>query len=195
MTDAPSCSILILAGGQGSRMGGADKGLVQWRGKPMVSWVHGVARGLTDDLIISCNRNATIYRTYADQLVADAEPGFAGPLAGIRAGLAVARHASLLILPCDCPRIDSVLVRQLIDLAGVDPSRPVLCKRGEQFEPLFSVLPALLAPTIEQAWANGERSLLRILLANSPSILQLAPQDERLSNLNTPAELHTRSGN
>jgi len=69
-------------------MGGADKGLLEWRGRPLVAWVAAVARPLTDDLIISCNRNAECYAGFADRVVADAAPDYPGPLAGIRAGMA-----------------------------------------------------------------------------------------------------------
>jgi len=79
-------SILILAGGRGQRMGGRDKGLVEWRGQPLVAQVQAAVRPLTDDLVISCNRNAPRYAQWADQLVADEQPDFPGPLAGILAG-------------------------------------------------------------------------------------------------------------
>jgi len=55
MTDSTfqSCSILLLAGGRGQRMGGQDKGLLEWRGRPLIAWLHEVARPLTDELLLS----------------------------------------------------------------------------------------------------------------------------------------------
>lgn len=53
----PACSILLLAGGQGQRMGGRDKGLILWNGEPLIQHLHRLTRPLTDDLLISCNRN------------------------------------------------------------------------------------------------------------------------------------------
>ena len=76
------CSILLLAGGRGQRMGGQDKGLVTWQGQPLIAYAQRVARPLTDDLIISCNRNPDQYARFADQLVSDGNDDFAGPLAG-----------------------------------------------------------------------------------------------------------------
>ncbi|MGV2834552.1 NTP transferase domain-containing protein, partial [Pseudomonas shirazensis] len=58
----PACSVLILAGGRGARMGGRDKGLLEWRGEPLVAHVQRVVRPLTDDVVISCNRNQELYR-------------------------------------------------------------------------------------------------------------------------------------
>ena len=89
----PSCSILLLAGGRGQRMGGQDKGLVEWQGRPLIAWLHETVQPLTDDLLLSCNRNRARYSAYADRLISDEEQGFPGPLAGIRSGLAAARNA------------------------------------------------------------------------------------------------------
>src|SRR5690606_20855922 len=109
----PPCSVLILAGGRGQRMVGRDKGLVTWQGQRLVAPLHAVVQPPTDDLIISCNRNPEDYRRYADRLVSDSEPGFPGPLAGVLAGLAAARHDWVLVLACDAPRIDQALLDNL----------------------------------------------------------------------------------
>eukprot|EP01034_Spumella_vulgaris_P009301 gene9301-11812_t len=74
------CSILLLAGGRGQRMGGLDKGLLDWHGQPLIAHLHQLVRPLTDDLIISCNRNQAQYAPYGDQLVSDDSPDFPGPL-------------------------------------------------------------------------------------------------------------------
>ena len=112
-------SILLLAGGRGQRMGSQDKGLVPWRGQPLIAYVQQAARALTDDLIISCNRNHDRYAAYADQLVSDGNDDFDGPLAGIRAGLAAARHSHLLVLPCDVPRVNDELLSTLLAAAAL----------------------------------------------------------------------------
>jgi len=182
----PGCSILLLAGGRGQRMGGKDKGLVEWHGKPLVAWPQRIARPLTDDLLISCNRNTEQYAPFADRLITDDETGFPGPLAGIRAGLAAARHRWLLVLPCDAPLIDAALLLHLYDTAQEAPDAPVMVRRGEQWEPLFCVIPSRLAPSIETAWQAGERSNWRILLKLGARSLDLAEDDPRLANLNSP---------
>ena len=109
----PPCSVLLLSGGRGQRMGGRDKGLLDWRGRPLIAWLHDLTRPLSDDLIISCNRNTEHYARYADQLVADHDQDFQGPLAGIRAGMAAARHEHMLVLPCDAPLVDRALIESL----------------------------------------------------------------------------------
>jgi len=180
------CSILLLAGGQGRRMGGRDKGLVEWHGKPLIAWSHRVARSITDDLLISCNRNHSLYATFADKLVEDDGSDFAGPLAGIRAGLAVARHPLVMVLPCDAPLIDDSLLRQLYLAARQAPSVPIMVRRGVQWEPLFCIIPTALGPAIEAAWKDGERSNRRVLTSHGARPLDLDPNDPRLANLNSP---------
>ncbi|MFJ2985383.1 MULTISPECIES: molybdenum cofactor guanylyltransferase MobA [unclassified Pseudomonas] len=181
----PPCSILILAGGRGQRMGGRDKGLVQWRGEPLVAHVQRVVRPLSDDVVISCNRNQALYRAFADQLVSDAEGDFPGPLAGVIAGLAVARHDWVVVLACDAPLIDQGLIEDLLQLAVANASAAMV-RQGGYWQPMFSVLPRRLLPVLEQAWAAGERSLQKALLLEPVQRLACAEGDQRLSNFNSP---------
>ncbi|MBC3346833.1 MULTISPECIES: molybdenum cofactor guanylyltransferase MobA [Pseudomonas] len=193
-TSSPSCSILLLAGGRGQRMGGQDKGLVEWQGEPLIAHLHRRTRALSDDLIISCNRNPERYALYADQLVHDDEGGFPGPLAGIRAGLKVARYPSLLVLPCDVPKIDSSLLDSMLSEASLHPDKPLMVRHGEHWEPLLCVIPVALAPAFEQAWSEGERSPGRIMRALHAVALQCPANDIRLANLNTPELLGGHKG-
>ncbi|MNN55625.1 Molybdenum cofactor guanylyltransferase [compost metagenome] len=186
MPDAlPPCSILILAGGRGQRMGGRDKGLVAWQGEPLVAHVQRVVRPLSDDLVISCNRNQEAYRTYADQLVGDAEADFPGPLAGVIAGLKVARHEWMLVLACDAPLVDRDLIEALSRLAVASDSAAMV-RQGGFWQPMFSVLPRRILPMLEQAWAAGERSLQKALLRETVQGLECTEDDRRLSNFNSP---------
>jgi len=184
-------SILLLAGGRGQRMGGQDKGLLEWRGQPLIAHLHAVARPLTDDLIISCNRNPERYAAYADRLVNDDSDDFPGPLAGIRAGLAAARHGHLLVLPCDVPQIDAALLTAMLDAVRRDPSRPLMLRQGEHWEPLLCVIPTAHAGVFESAWALGERSPRKVMLQLQAQALQCPSDDPRLANLNTPALLQS----
>ena len=188
-TTLPCCSVLLLSGGRGQRMGGADKGLLDWQGRPLIAWLHELVRPLTDDLIISCNRNAERYAPFADRLVSDDEADFQGPLAGIRAGLRTARQANVLILPCDAPQLDRPLLEALLSLAG---ERAVVVRQGEFLEPLFSVIPRALHADLEQAWQAGERSPQRWLRSLDPLTVECPLGDPRLANFNTPDLLMTR---
>ena len=178
----PAFSVLLLSGGRGQRMGGQDKGLVPWRDKPMIAWAAQVVRTLTDDLIISCNRNTEQYAAFADRLVRDEQDNFPGPLAGIRAALKIARHRQLLVLPCDAPEIDQTLILELIAAAN---GQAAMVRQGEYWQPLFCVIPTTLRDDLEQAWRAGQRSPQRWLSAHHPAALDLPAHDARLSNINS----------
>lgn len=181
----PPCSILILAGGRGQRMGGQDKGLLPWRGKPLIAHLHAVVRPVSDDLILSCNRNSESYRPYADTLVHDHEPDFPGPLAGVLAGLAVARHDWVLVLACDAPQVDRALLESLLAVAAQGDAA-VMVRQGGHWQPMFSLIPRSLRNTLADAWEAGERSLLRVLRSGPLVALDCAEDDPRLANFNTP---------
>lgn len=166
-------------------MGGRDKGLVDWRGEPLVAHVQRVVRPLSDDLVISCNRNQQAYQAYADQLVGDAEADYPGPLAGVIAGLKVARHEWVVLLACDAPLVDRGLIEDLLRLAVISDSAAMV-RQGGYWQPMFSVLPRRLLPVLEQAWAAGERSLQKALLREAVQGLECSDDDRRLSNLNSP---------
>ncbi|MDY7533279.1 molybdenum cofactor guanylyltransferase MobA [Pseudomonas sp. Bout1] len=179
------CSVLLLAGGRGARIGGQDKGLLPWKGKPLIEHVQAIVRPFTDDLIISCNRNDITYRTYADQTVKDSQKNFPGPLAGVLAGLAAAHHGWLLVLACDAPKIDAPLIKALLEARSAFAS-PLMVQQGEKWQPMFSMIPKVLLAGLQQDWNDGERSLLRALLRHHPKALICAEDDPRLSNFNTP---------
>ncbi|PAW51840.1 molybdenum cofactor guanylyltransferase MobA [Pseudomonas moraviensis] len=187
------CSILLLAGGRGQRMGGQDKGLVEWQGEPLIAHLQRKVRPLTDDLIISCNRNRERYAAYADQLVSDEEDDFPGPLAGILAGLEVARLPHLLVLPCDVPRIDTALLRDMRATAGQFPDKPLMLRHDDHWEPLLCVIPVALLPAFKNAWNAGERSPGRIMRSLGAAALQCPDNDPRLANLNTPELLNAHN--
>ncbi|MDY7562080.1 molybdenum cofactor guanylyltransferase MobA [Pseudomonas sp. 10B1] len=184
------CSILLLAGGRGQRMGGQDKGLMLWNGQPLITYVHEVVRPLTTHVIISCNRNQSSYAAFADQLVGDEQQDFPGPLAGVLAGLGVARHPWMLVLACDAPRIDRALIEQLLQGAS-SMSSPLMVRQAGQWQPMFSLIPTALLPVLRECWEAGERSLLRALLSQDLRAMECAPDDPRLTNFNTPDLLET----
>jgi molybdopterin-guanine dinucleotide biosynthesis protein A len=174
-------------------MGGQDKGLLEWHGEPLIAHLNRKTRLLSDDLIISCNRNLEKYAPYADQLVHDDEGDFPGPLAGIRAGLRAARHTHLLVLPCDVPRIDAALLHSMRETANQHPDKPLMLRHGEHWEPLLCMIPVALLADFERAWDNGERSPGRLMRKLGATALQCPDDDPRLANLNTPELLSTHS--
>src|SRR5688572_7646873 len=104
---------VVLAGGQGSRMGGVDKGLQLFRGKPMVAHVLERLVPQVDEILVNANRNPEAYAHFGHRVIADEIEGFAGPLAGFERGLAHAAGRYVVTAPCDSPFLPTELVVRL----------------------------------------------------------------------------------
>lgn len=117
MLGAERLAAVILAGGQGTRMGGADKGLIPYQGRPLIEWALAVLDPQVDELVISANRNLEAYRAYGHRVLPDSLPGFPGPLAGVLTAMQSVGAGWLLVAPCDTPHLPPDLASRLLAAA------------------------------------------------------------------------------
>ncbi len=108
---------VILAGGQGRRMGGADKGLIEYQGRPLTEWALAALTPQVDELVISANRNFDAYAAYGHRVLPDTLRDFPGPLAGVLAALQAVAADWLLVAPCDTPHLPVDLAARLLAAA------------------------------------------------------------------------------
>jgi molybdopterin-guanine dinucleotide biosynthesis protein A len=114
---APRVAAVILAGGQGRRMGGADKGLVEYRGRPLIEWALDVLRPQVDEVVISANRNLDTYAAYGHRVLSDTLPDYPGPLAGVLTAMQAVNADWLVVAPCDTPHLPADCVTRLLGAA------------------------------------------------------------------------------
>jgi len=185
---------LVLAGGRATRMGGIDKGLVEFDGRALIERAIARLRPQVAEVLISANRSLDRYRAFGFPVLLDADEGlepFPGPLAGMLAGLRAARTPWLAVVPCDAPFLPTDLVSRLADsLAG---SRAAVVRVGERTEPLFCLLHVDLADDLAAALAHGERRAEAWLrgVGAAPALFLVA---ENFANLNTLQDLHAHDG-
>src|SRR5512134_455814 len=129
---------IVLAGGQGRRMGGVDKGLQLLRGKPMIEWVLERLAPQVGEVIVNANQNIPSYEKYGYRVVRDEVGGFAGPLAGLHAGLKAAANPLVVTVPCDSPFLPDDLVKRLS--AALTNQHLAVAKTGEQPHPVFALM-------------------------------------------------------
>lgn len=155
----PDVTGLVLAGGQGQRMGGQDKGLLTVAGRPLVA--HVVSRLFLQvaDVLISANRNHASYAELGPRVVSDILPDYPGPLAGILAGLKEARTPWVLVVPCDSPFLPDDLAMRLHS-ASEDPASIRMVETPDGDQPVFALIPRSLASALEEFLAAGERRIL-----------------------------------
>ena len=181
---------LILAGGRGQRLGGVDKGLQPWRGRPLVD--HALARlaPQVTTVMISANRNPDAYASRGARVLADASDDFPGPLAGILAGLRAAATPWLAVVPCDSPSLPLDLVERLA--SGVGNRRGAVVQRNERLEPVCCLLSTSLADDLERYLADGGRKVEGWVGRHAaPVPFDSAGDAAAFANINTPDDLAT----
>ena len=119
MLNKQSVAAVILAGGAGNRMSGADKGLERYKGRHLVTSVHTAISTQVADLVVCANRNIEQYESLGYRVVSDRDPSQSqGPLAGVVAAIDYYQHAAnmraLLVSPCDTPELPQGLLDRLI---------------------------------------------------------------------------------
>ena len=180
---------LVLAGGQGSRMGGVDKGLAPFRGKPMVA--HAIERlaPQVDEILVNANRNPEAYARFGHRVIADEIPGFAGPLAGFERGLAHARGQLVATVPCDSPFLPADLVARLRVALEREGAQLAVARTGDQPHPVFCLMRREVHASLAAFLASGQRKIDKWYA--SLSVVEVAFDDEAdaFANINTRDEL------
>ncbi len=184
-------SAVILCGGDSRRMGGRDKALLEFRGRPLIAWVVDTLRELGDDLIIVSNQ-AEAYTEYGGRVVPDHDPP-CGPLGGIAAGLAAARHELGVFVACDMPFLNPAVLRLLISRAA--EADAVVPRFGNDFEPLHAVYRRTCLPDVERRIAACDLAAVsffrdvRLLVVAESEWRALDPDGRSTLNINTPEDL------
>lgn len=167
MSTTEGVTALILAGGRGSRMGGIDKGLQNFRGLPLALQTLlrlQLQSQPPQDILINANRNLAAYESLGVAVWPDTLDGFAGPLAGFLTGLERCETPLLLTVPCDTPlfpldlieRLHTALVEQDADLA-MAAAREEDGKVRPQ--PVFCLLRVELLDSLVQFTLKGGRKI------------------------------------
>lgn len=150
----------ILAGGLSRRMGGNDKSLMKLGGKPMIA--HAIER-LTPQvgkIIINANRDSADYDDYTLPVIPDTVDGFAGPLAGVLAGMVWARDNVpdarwIASVAADTPFFPTDFVSRCVAGVGHMDDMIALAKSGDNFHPVFGLWPIALADDLAD-WLSSE---------------------------------------
>lgn len=162
LPDPQQITGLVLAGGQGSRLGGVDKGLQPYHGRPLAQ--HALQR-LTPQVgrvMLSANRHLEEYARWGVPVWPDPAEltGYQGPLAGFLAGLAHAATPYLVTVPCDCPCFPTDLVARLAS-AMRDDIDLVVAGTASGPEPAFCLMRRSVAGHLRGYLQSGERKIGR----------------------------------
>lgn len=185
--DSKDITAVILAGGQGTRLGGKDKGLIELNNKPLVELLVPRLQPQVADILISANRNIPRYTEFGYPVLSDEVSDFAGPLAGILTALQQMSTKWLLTVPADSPFIPLNLASLLADDIG--ESKVVMVHDGERLQPTFALLHHSLADSLQQFLASGERKTRQWMQQQPHKTADFSQQKQAFMNINTEEDL------
>ncbi len=180
---------VILAGGQGRRMGTVDKGLRELRGKAMAAWVIERFAPQVAEVLINANQNLEIYARFGYRVIPDEIGGFAGPLAGLQRGLSEARHPLVATAPCDTPFLPADLVARLHSALQANAAQLAVARTGDQPHPVFCVCRRDVLPHLTAFLQDGGRKIDAWYATLKVIEVAFDDQPDAFSNINTPEEL------
>ena len=191
LDQTPKVSGLVLAGGQSRRMGGLDKGLQQFQGTPLAKLAWNQLGPHVADMWIVANRHLNDYAALFPQnsILQDSITGFAGPLAGMHAGLLAMEGDILVCVPCDTPNFPEDLVHRLIEPLKQRPELTLtVAQAGDRIHPVFCALRASAKLSIEYALNEGQRGVYQWLTRQSHQVVTFE-NPHQFTNLNTHDDL------
>jgi molybdopterin-guanine dinucleotide biosynthesis protein A len=170
-------------------MGGVDKGLQLLQGRPLIEHVIERLRPQVDHVLINANQNLERYAEFSCPVVPDRIAGFAGPLAGLDAGLHASNAPLLVTVPCDSPFLPDDLVARLATARSAIDADIAVARTGDQPHPVFALVCARVRPHLADFLARGERKIDRWYA--DLNVVEVAFDDEAdaFANINTRAEL------
>jgi molybdopterin-guanine dinucleotide biosynthesis protein A len=191
---------VLLAGGQSRRMGGGDKCLLDLAGSPMLQRVIDRIAPQVGALAINANGDPSRFASFALPVIADTVEGFAGPLAGVLAGLrwsarAVPEATAVLTVSTDAPFLPRDLARRLSEAVADRPGAIALATSGGNLHPVVGLWPVALTDDLEAQLKANVRKVLHwtarhpTVEVEFPFIKCMGRSVDPFFNANTPQDL------
>jgi len=185
---------IVLAGGMGRRMGGIDKGLVELDGRPMVAHVLARLAPQVGAVLINANQNRDRYAQFGYPVIADAIGDFAGPLAGLHAGMSEAKSRLVVSVPCDSPFLPLDLVARLATAIARDDAQLAVAQTLGQPHPVFALVRRDVLPHLSSFLRNGGRKIDAWYASLHVALVPFDDAEDAFRNINTAAELAAAAG-
>jgi len=177
---------VILAGGQGRRMGGQDKGLIEIDGKPLAAVLIEQLQRQGVDIVINANRNHERYRRFGYPVISDQLQDYQGPLAGFASAMAAVDSAWILTLPCDGPLLAHDYVARFVEAAAREQAAVLVADDGERLQPVHALIRVDLLPSLNRFLDSGDRKIDRWYALHDYARVDFSDCADMFRNINTP---------
>ncbi|MDX1573390.1 MAG: molybdenum cofactor guanylyltransferase MobA [Methylophaga sp.] len=185
----PTVSGVILAGGLARRMGGEDKGLVDFHGQPLIKHVIKRLLPQVDQLLINANRNIDRYQQFGYRVIADTLTDFQGPLAGMLSGMQNASSDYILTAPCDGPLLSQKLRQRMLESLLHSGKTIAVATDGQRLQPVYCLMPRHLQADLETFLKSGERKIDLFFAQYPLAEVDFSDETSCFVNLNHPQDL------
>ncbi|MGH8120262.1 MAG: molybdenum cofactor guanylyltransferase MobA [Gammaproteobacteria bacterium] len=180
---------IILAGGEASRMGGQDKGLIPLNGRPLIEYVLEVFTPQVGQIIINANRNQSAYACYGHPVIKDEFDGYCGPLAGMASCLRSMTTPVMVTAPCDSPFVPGDLVARLYHRLEQENAEISVVHNGVRLQPVFTMMRNTVLDSLLSFLNGGERKIDKWFELHKVAVADFSGQPDMFLNINTRDEL------
>jgi len=179
---------VILAGGQGRRMGGKDKGLLKFNGAPLIEILIGELERQAVATIINANRNLDRYQAFGLPVISDRLADYQGPLAGFASAMDSVDTDFILTLPCDGPILAADYVERFV--ASQQQSGAPICVAfdGERLQPVHALIRVDLRASLNRFLDGGDRKIDRWYALHDYAQTDFSDCADMFRNINTPSD-------
>ena len=189
MNNPSKVSGVILAGGLARRMNNQDKGLVNYKGRPLVSYAIAALSAVADRPFINANRNRERYQAFGLPVIADQTNSFDGPLAGVLAAMLYTDADVMVVMPCDTPLIKAEHLQKLLTVRAENDADVAVAFDGVRLHPVFLAIKTSLKTSLQDYLASGQRKIVSWLELQNCVQADFGTEPEIFINVNTPTEL------
>lgn len=177
---------VILAGGLGTRIGGA-KGQQPLHGRALIEWVLDIVSRQSDEVLINVNGAHDAYVRFGHRIIADRTPGWAGPLAGLQSAMHCARHDWVACVPCDTPYLPDDLLTRLFAAVKTDATDAAVAVTEGRRQPTIALYHKRVLLGLDAYLSSGGRKvtdwqntlhLSEVVFDNARAFTNINSQDE-----------------
>jgi molybdenum cofactor guanylyltransferase len=179
---------VILAGGQGRRMGGQDKGLIEVDGKVLVAILIDQLEQQVSNILINANRNHERYQAFGYPVVSDQLDDYQGPLAGFACAMNTVDTDFILTLPCDGPLLVTDYVARFIASHELSGASICVADDGERLQPVHALIKVSLLPDLNSFLDSGDRKIDRWYAMHNFVHTEFSDCADMFRNINTPSD-------
>jgi len=185
---AKDITAVILAGGQGRRMGGQDKGLIEINGKALVEFLINRLEQQVSSILINANRNRDRYQAFGYPVISDQLDDYQGPLAGFACAMNTVDTDFILTLPCDGPLLAADYVARFITSQERTGAAICVANDGERLQPVHALIKIDLLTSLNAFLDSGDRKIDRWYAMHDFVQTDFSDCADMFRNINTPSD-------